>query len=465
MNRIAIVFLLILLFYVFLLPNEMYHLKVEIKTKDINPIDLDENFAKNIEKDILNLKDIKDVIIFSSIYGINIYCKFNRFANKENTTNEIQRVLIPYKFNDLKFNDKYYKKYNCFFVVHSQNNDYHYLKNKTDVVLNEILKLKISSIFKVFGLQQETINIYLTDDVLLKYDLSLTDIRKIIKDNNLNENLIDNVIFNSKFKTINDIKNILISYKDSNFAFKFDDVFEIKNEIKNPIENKIYWNNNNALIIAASKKWFYPFWYLKLKFASYGVEIINPNNMYKSEVYLANNSDFAMLHNTYLNIQKNNKGDNLYFLALEAPKVSNVENFDEIKNNRIIVFSNNFKYKNDDKIFAPVEITGVKYSIDDYKLKKFGLLKRDVANFIVQSSEGVYCDYFYIDNNRTEIYLKNKSDFIYSKKMNSLISKNEVLRAEIDNYYNLVVRKNLKRIELIKIKNPSILRRVKFQIR
>ena len=47
-----------------------------------NP-DAAENYAKNIEQDILNINGVKDLVIFSSVYGINIYCKFNYFLHKK----------------------------------------------------------------------------------------------------------------------------------------------------------------------------------------------------------------------------------------------------------------------------------------------------------------------------------------------------------------------------------------------
>lgn len=465
MKKIIIFFLFLLLFLLFFFQDNSYGLKIEIKIRNINPIDLDENYAKNIEKDILNLSGIEDVIIFSSVYGINIYCKFNYFSNREKIISEIERILIPYNFKDLKFNDRYYKKYNCFVIVHSKNNDYFLLKNKADLILGEILKWKISSNAKIFGLQQSAINIYLSDGVLLNYNLSLSDIKKIIKKNNVNKNFVDNKYVDVKISSLDDIENIVINYKNSNFPLKFADVFEIKKEIKTPPDYKIYWNSNNALVVALAKKWFCPLWLLELKLKDYGVEIINPREMKKSEIYLGENSNFETLYKTYLNIQKENDKNNLYFLALEAPKVDKIEQFEEIKNNRIIIFSNNFKYKNSNIVFAPSNKIGINYKINEYKINQFGLLKEDVFNLIAQNFDGVFCDYFYDNDDKIEVYLKNDSEFIYSKKFKSLILKDEVLKSELKNTFNLIARKNFKRIKLIKTKNPSKIRRVQFQIR
>ncbi|MBR5303720.1 MAG: efflux RND transporter permease subunit [Candidatus Gastranaerophilales bacterium] len=470
MTRIIIIIIASVLFLIFFLSREIYELKIEIKTNNIKPIDLDENYAKSIEQDILNINGVKDLVIFSSVYGINIYCKFNYFSDKEKLISEIQRALISYNFEDIKFDDKYYLKYNCFIVVNDKKNNYHSLKLKTDLILQELLKFKIAYNVKIFGLQQEAINIYLSDDDLLKYDLSLNDIKEKIKVNNLNQVLVNKEEFktiNTKIKCINDIEDILIDYKNSKFSLKFKDIFEIKKEIKNPIDGAIYWNDSQALLIALSLKKFNPIWLLKLKLMNLDVEVINPKFFKKTEIYLPNDFKFNSLYKAYLDIQKSNKDNALYFLALASPKTNNNEQFSETLDNRIIVMTDNLKSKNlNNKIFfTPSRAMGIEYYIDEYKIKQLSLSKKDVLDSMLLSSAGVYCGYFYSENNKFEIYLKSNSDFIYSKKFKALIHKNEVLKAELKANYRLVMRKNFQRIEFEKTKTPFKFKRGKIQIR
>jgi hypothetical protein len=47
----------------------------------------------------------------------------------------------------------------------------------------------------------------------------------------------------------------------------------------------------------------------------------------------------------------------------------------------------------------------------------------------------------------------------------TIILKDEIIKTQLKNNYSLIARKNFKRVEIAKAKNPSILRRVKFQIR
>ena len=455
-KAIFLVCIFIVFFTCFYSFNDSYHLKVEIKLENITPIDLDENYAKNIERDILNIDGIKDVVIISSTHGINIYCKFNFFTNKEYMIGKIQRVLIPYKFDNLNFDDKYYLNYNCFVVVFLESNvdDYYMLKQKTEVIFDEILKSKISLNTKIFGLQQKVVNIYFSDDVLLKYDLTLKDLKEIIKKNNLSENLINDKTIDTRINKAEDIKNIVINFKNSNYPLKFSDIFEIKEEVKTPIDYKIYWNNKEALVIALSLKIFYPIWLLKIKLSKFNnIKVISPGRIKKTQLFLRANSNFDLLNKTYLKILDKDKENKLYFLALNSPKIHSNEHFDEILDNRIIIFSNDFKYRNTKKEIAFDELSSVRFKTDEYKMNEFNLTKEDVFDSLLQSFSGVFCGYFFNKDEKIEIYLKNVSNSIYSKKFQTLISRNEILKGDIKPISRIIVRKKIKRIDKIKIKN------------
>ena len=458
MKKIIIVFFILFLFIcISFLLEDAYHLKVEIKLENVNPVDLDENYAKNIEKDILNLEGIKDVIIFSSKYGINIYCKFNYFANKDKLINKIQRILISYDFKNVYFNEKYYLKYNCFVVVHSKSDDYYSLKNKADLIFDEILKLKVARDVKILGVQEKVINIYLKDSFLDKFNLDIYDIKKNIQKNNIKRNYIGNEIsksLNINFKNIEDVENILFNFKDLNFSIKLKDIFEIKQEIKSPREYSIFYGDEDALVVAISLKKFVSTLFLKYMLSDFDVDIVTPLKIKKTEIYLGENSNFDDLYKKYLEIQSKNKKNNLYFLGLEAPKINNAEDFDEIKNNRIIIFSNSLKFKNNKTNFAPSKIFGVEYLIDKNKLNRYSLSKEDVLNLILLNSNGLFCDYFYDKDEKIGIYLKNDSNFIYSKKLKTFVLKDEIIKTEFKNNYNLIARKNLKKIEIIKNRKP-----------
>ena len=167
--------------------------------------------------------------------------------------------------------------------------------------------------------------------------------------------------------------------------------------------------------------------------------------------------------------KENSSYNNLYFLGLEAPKIKNEENFEEIINNRIIVFTTNKKLNDDsgESQITPYEILGINYKIDNYKLNEYNLDKKEILDSFLLDNKGIFCDYYFDSQSKINIYLKNqnKSNFIYSKKLKTLIDRDLLLRSELKNQTLLIARKNFKEIKLIKPKNPSIIRRVKFQIR
>ena len=80
MKRIFFLLVFVLFFFLFFFDNS-YHLKIKINIEDFSPLYLDKNYAKNIEKEILKLNEIKDVFLISSRFGINIYCKIRPFSN------------------------------------------------------------------------------------------------------------------------------------------------------------------------------------------------------------------------------------------------------------------------------------------------------------------------------------------------------------------------------------------------
>lgn len=477
MKKLFIILFVSIIFFLFF-QNESYDLKIEIKSENISPQELDINYAKNIERAIRQLREIKNVIIFSSIYGMNIYCKYKPFANKDEAINKIQRYLNLYSFDYINIDDRYYLKYDCFVIVKSKNNDYYSLEKNADDVLDELLKLKFSKKIKILGYQQKAVSIYITPNSQLRYDLDIDDIKKIIKTNNIRKNTAQKNEKNSRFsikidsfyQDLEELNNTILDYKNTNYPIKLKDIFKIKEEIKFPNKGRIFFEDKNAIVLAISKYKPYPNWLIKYKLKDYNIEIINPNHYKRDEIYLNSSSNINESIDFYKKIQNNSKRKNLYFIGFEAPKTNKTEHFEEIKENRIIIFNKdkNIKEKNEKIIFAPTKITGINYEMNNLKLNDYQLSNEDISNFILLNTNGVYCDYFWNREDKTEILLKNEdtnNNYIYSKKLKSLIPKDAILKANFEAQYNLIARYNFKNATVIKSKNPSLIRRVILQIR
>lgn len=447
-------FFCILFFLFFLYSSFNYDLKIELEIKNKNPYETDKYIAANIEEELQKIKELKDISIFSSMLGCNIYCKFNFFSNKETVINKIQRKINSLGFLNYKINDKYFLKYNYFIIITNPKNNYYALKEKADKITNELLKLKFINNIKIFGTQQKTNYIYFSSSDLLNYDITIEELRNIIKNNNIKKNFIHDSNFyytsiNNHIKNIEDIKKIPLRFKNSNFSTTFDEIFDIKKDIEYPIKNKIIYNNKEAIVIALSTNFWLSKTLLKIILKEYNVEIINPKYKQKIKIYLNENSSTQNSLNWL--IEKNLNG--LFFIGLKPPKTTDFETFDEIIQNRIIGFIDkkekkniNFYEKN-----IPQELQGFEYDIHNHKLSTYNLDKQELTNSILANEEGLFCDYYTDKKDKINIVLKSKDNFIYSKKYKTLVPLEEVTNKKIKKHQIIIYRKNGK---INKIKNP-----------
>ena len=450
-----VIFIFCILLFLFLpYSNRNYDLKIEFDIKNKEPIEIDKYIALNIEEELLKLREINDISIFSSTVGCNIYCKFNFFCNKEMTIEKIKRKIDSLGFTNYKINDKYFLKYNFFIVITDIQNDYYKLKAKADEIYSNLLKIKFLKDIKITGAQQKVNYIYFSSSDLLKYDISIEDLKNTIKTNNVNKNFIyDNNFYyanlNNNIKNIEDIKKMPLKFKNSNFSTTLGEIFDIKKDIQYPLKYKIIYNNKDAIVIGISSNFWFSEFFLKKILKKYNIKIFNPKYKNRIEIYLNKNSN---IENSIDWLLKNNL-EGLFFIGLTPPKTKNIEIYDEIISNRIIGFTNKKEKKkiNNTKNNIFQDLVGFKYNINEYKLNNLNLDKRNLTNLILSNTEGLYCDYYIDKKDKINIILKNKDNFIYSKKYKSLISFDEVVNKEIKKHEIIIYRKNGK---ILKIKNP-----------
>lgn len=470
----VLIFVLILFLTFF---DNSYDLKIELEIPNKNPVQIDENVAKVVENEILQIKQVKDLVIVSSFWGCNIYCKFKPFTHKNSATDKIQRRLDAIGYTRAKINDRYHLKYHYFVVIHSKDENYEDLKKEQDRILDKLLNAKISNDIRVLGLEQKADYIYFSTSILQNYNLDLKEIKEQIKNNdtqrdfilkNENKNLYS-INTNSSFKNTKDLENIVLEYPNGGYLTKFKDVFEIKRQTKTPPLKKALYKDENAIVLAISRKFYYPKIFLKFILRNYDVEIINPNEKRKIEIYLSENSNSEASIDYAKKIQKEMLGPCLFFIGENPPKTSFWGDFDEIRPNRITGFIGrfekiNFPLKEEITLF-PIKSSGVKYEIQEYKLKDYKIEKTDVTDSILASNDGLSGGYYYDKNDKIEIILKNKDDYIYSKKLKTALTLDSVIKSSFEAHYSLIARKNHRYILAKKFKNPSLLRGAALQIR
>ena len=489
---------MILFFLVF--KKDIYQIKIELKTRDLSAKYIDENISNPLKKELLNISEIKDIVSFSHSFGLDLYIKTK---TKEKTLTEIEQKINSFSYKnpdikEIKINKNYDLKYDYFFIVYDD--DYFKLKNKADEICSRLLEMRVFKDIKILGEQQIVNNIYFKYENLINYNLDLRDIKNLIKNNNIDSDELNfgfKLGFNGKIKTIEDLKNIEILFKNANFSQKLSEIFEIKKEIKSLTQGQIFYNDKQAIVFAISKKnYFLNYFKLNSLKKRYSAIFEPINKQKKIEIFLDENNILKTIE-----FYKNLKTKSLCFLGLNPP---NNDKFDYARQNRIIIYCDRNEYLNLRKYllknniffldkssifyFAAENYGELKDKIKKYQqyfnlgttktlkpnydfnynnLAKFGFLKEDILNSIFSYKKELVLDEYKTEGDDIEIVLKNaeNSNFIYSKKYKNLFDINLFLKTDLVEDFEVIAKKNFKYFAILKIKNPSIFRRVKHEFR
>lgn len=464
---VAIIFIFVFVFLLFQFEYK-YDLRVEIKIKDFSAVDIDRKISDKIQKEFVQSKEIVDFVIFAKQDKYSIYFKFKKsFLKKEKAINEIQEKInnIVSEFHNaiIDYDFNFDKKYNWILVVSSPIFDYKNLKK----VSNEFIELLISSNSKIKIQplwEQELIAEVLFDNSISKStNLTLEDIKKSIINSNLDNNSIynykdyfsSNIKLQTQISNVEDIKKITLNLKDKKSSIAFENVFQIKETIKNP-EAEIFYNGNIAYIYALR------FDKLIDIFKTY--QLLNQLKKKYSNIY-----KFKVLNLNLVNMEKytyRNKAidfDEEKIYLFNAPMVNDA--FFEKENAKLIILSKGVNFKNnkprwicdknlDDlyntilkkelKVFGVRKTFIEKYEIDNNLLDKYNLQKKDVLNSIFAYNSGLYCTKYFDNTLEVSIYLRNNNDngFIYSNKYDILIPIEAIAKKAIQYDYSEIIRKN-----------------------
>lgn len=371
-NKILI---LIILLFGFLLSlfivyknNDCYCFKVDISLDDVLADKIDSIIASEIKDNLSQIEELKEVVIFSRANNCSVYCKLHPFVlNKaliaDRLEKKINETMLDIDKNArVSFDDNYYAKYQAFLIISSDRVDYKILKKYSDIVLDELLGLRISSKIINIGEQTRANYIYFKNSDLVKYDITLEDIKEIIAKNNLlqsssiktNASNSYNIQTNGCINSIEDIKNIALYYKNKNFSIKFKDVFKIKEGPREPYSPLVYFDNQKAIVFAISKKKFYPMvlFNLKINRLVYRLEkqfpcyikfnSIQTGSINPIEIYFKNRTSIYNTKNEYEKIYSKLKEDSidnvLFLIGTDSPRINDNNIFFENEKNKLVIF-------------------------------------------------------------------------------------------------------------------------------
>lgn len=441
-----------------------YDVKIDINLENLSSKEIDEYLAKDIRNEFIKNEKIKDITIFSKENNCSVYFKIkNSVLNKENTKNDIQKGIYKLLSNKKNINKitteyDYNLKYQTFLVLTSKDNDYLKMKKISDEILSDIGALKIASKVSLFGVKNPALYLYFKDSDLVQYDLSLEDIKNLIKKNNLletsttktNDFTSRNINLNSSIKNEDDLKNISLNFKNKLFATTFSQIFNITKEIQKPQSYLVSFDDKESVVFALSKKSFYPNFLFNLKLKnftknldklygdSFEYKILNTNELEKIEVFTNKNASINYSFNLYSRLCvlfNENKIENvLYFISKSCPKISKNELYFEDDKNKITLLVSKNKARKVRKILENERINYLKkneHIITIYS-KNLDILSSKISQF--------EANFPLIINETTNKTLQidylcdkyNYSDYFISKKdiKNTLFSMNDGLKAD-----------------------------------
>lgn len=472
-----LVFLCLILVLLILNFDNGYDFEIEIKADNFCAQDMDSIFAHEINEQVWKIAEIKDLLIISRDEKISIYCKFKAFDKLfkkqqiiekitrqiENSKNVfLQDIQITY-FDNLNY------KYSSFFVV-STNKTYEILEKYSNFVSKELLNLKIAQNILILPNVELASYIYYSPVDLKKYNLDISSIENLIKENNVldnfsylsNQKVKISKEIETKIETIDDIKNIHFLYDEKSNPTKFSEVFEFENDILSPIEALIDFDDKKAKIFAISKKWYYPQILLDIKLNNLKnrlektypnfIFLTNQNLKYKKriDIFLNNNSSINSTIALKNELQKSLKNKNiLYFIGTYSPKITKKDTLFENERYRLTLFLSYFDYFKNRKflrqyILKPIENVKfsnfylddlkseikkyfnknidnnflllatalenrIKFEINNYFLKGYFLDKKETKSAINSYNQGQVLDYYFSSHNKIPIILKVKN--------------------------------------------------------
>ena len=445
-----------------------YDVKIDINLENLSSKEIDEYLAKDIRNEFIKNEKIKDITIFSKENNCSVYFKIkNSVLNKENTKNDIQKGIYKLLSNKKNINKvtteyDYNLKYQTFLVLtlknENQKDSYLKIKKISDEILSDIGALKIASKISLFGVKNPALYLYFKDSDLVQYDLSLEDIKNLIKKNNLLETSTTktnnftsrNINLNSSIKNEDDLKNISLNFKNKLFATTFSQIFNITKEIQKPQSYLVSFDDKESVVFALSKKSFYPNFLFDLKLKnftknldklygdSFEYKILNTNELEKIEVFTNKNASINYSFNLYSRLCvlfNENKIENvLYFISKSCPKISKNELYFEDDKNKITLLVSKNKARKVRKILENERINYLKKNEHIITLysKNLDILSSKISQF--------EANFPLIINETTNKTLQidylcdkyNYSDYFISKKdiKNTLFSMNDGLKAD-----------------------------------
>ena len=237
-------------------------ISIQAVSAGLSPMEIEESITKKIEYKLESVSGVKD-INSSSVENVStIYVEMERGANMyvglQNVNNAVDQVNFGVDIDEIFIRKREFVMPTISFSI-SSDYDLSYLKKETDRIEDELKSVDGISEISITGLPEKEIEISISEDKLLGYNLTIEDINRAILSKNINltggKIEVNNTQYllrsNNKFNSSDEIKNIIIRVNDNGsplFLKEVADVYDSWSE--SSIER--YRNNKRSINIVVS---------------------------------------------------------------------------------------------------------------------------------------------------------------------------------------------------------------------
>ncbi|MAQ31779.1 MAG: RND transporter [Flavobacteriales bacterium] len=237
-------------------------ISIQAVSAGLSPIEIEESITKKIEYKLESVSGVKD-INSSSVENIStIYVEMERGANMyvglQNINNAVDQVNFGVDIDELFIRKREFVMPTISFSI-SSDYDLSYLKEETDRIEDELKSVDGISEISITGLPEKEIEIAISEDKLLGYNLSIEDINRAILSKNINltggKIEVNDTQYllrsNNKFNSSDEIKNIIIRVNENGSPLYLKEVAQVYDSWSEASIER-YRNNKRSINIVVS---------------------------------------------------------------------------------------------------------------------------------------------------------------------------------------------------------------------
>ncbi len=235
---------------------------VQVISAGLSPLEVEEAITKKIEYKLEAVSGVKNITSSSLENTSSIYVEMDRgvdmYVGLQNVNNAVDQINFNVDVDELFVRKIEFIMPTISFSV-SSNNNLNYLKNKIDIIEDELKSVDGISEVSITGLPEKEIEISVSEKKLLSYNLSLEEINSAVLQNNINltggkievnqnQYLLRS---NNKQNSSDEISDIIVRVNENGSPLYLRDVAEIK-DTWSDLSIERYRNNKRSINITVS---------------------------------------------------------------------------------------------------------------------------------------------------------------------------------------------------------------------